>query len=206
MKQNNINIKMVYKIEKIAIKNLKPYERNAKRHPEEQVDQIAERMKEVGFLVPILIDEKNEIIAGHGRHLAAIKLGMKVVPCVRSKNLTPEQTKAFRIADNKVAESAWDEELVFQEISDLLENGIDIESTGFNEKEIADMIREMEEPERKVKSEGRRMKKKRAKRGNGGAAKSEKPKFRVMVQCRNSREKEALIERFRGEGLECWGI
>ena len=86
-----------FKTEMVPIVDLIPYIQNPKAHPAGQVDKIASSIKNFGFLVPLVIDGGNEIVAGHGRLLAAQKLGLGVVPCVRADNLTPAQVKAFRI-------------------------------------------------------------------------------------------------------------
>ena len=107
---------------KIANKNisdLKPYENNP-RINDHAVEQVANSINEFGFKVPLVVDKKNVIVAGHTRLKAAIQLGIKQVPCVVADDLTPEQIKGFRLADNKVAESAlWDEEMLAIELDDL---------------------------------------------------------------------------------------
>lgn len=102
-----------------STKDIKAYEKNAKKHPKEQVEYIANSITEFGFKIPIIIDSNNVIVAGHGRLLAAKKLGLKEVPCIIADDLTPEQIKAFRLADNKVAESDWDNDLLGEELLDL---------------------------------------------------------------------------------------
>ena len=121
----------------IAIKALQPYERNARTHSPEQIDKIADSIREFGFLNPVLIDSNNMIIAGHGRVLAAKKLKMKEVPYLRVEDLTPTQVRAYILADNKLAEDAgWDELLVSQELEALQEENFDIELTGFSLDDI----------------------------------------------------------------------
>ena len=117
-------------IVKIKIDKIKKYARNAKKHPQEQIDFIANSIKEFGFKVPILLDENFEIIAGHGRYLASKKLKIKELPCIIADDLTPEQIKMFRLADNKVAESEWDFDLLGLEI-DGLSNLFNIGDFGF---------------------------------------------------------------------------
>ena len=103
------------------IDELIPYVNNPKQHPAEQVDKIASSIKNYGFTVPMVIDGQNEIIMGHGRLQAAKKLGMEEVPCIVRDDLTESQVKALRIADNKVAESEWDIEILLTEIDGLEE-------------------------------------------------------------------------------------
>ena len=87
---------------------LTPYAKNAKRHPDDQVEHIANRIREFGFRQPIVVDADNVVVIGHGRLLAAKKLGLDSVPCVRADDLTDEQVRALRLADNKTNESEWD--------------------------------------------------------------------------------------------------
>ena len=101
----------VYK--KTKVKDLIPYARNSRTHSDEQIDQIARSIQEFGFLAPIIINEKNEIIAGHGRLMAAKKIGMDEVPCIDASHLTDAQRKAYVIADNKLPELAgWNLSLI----------------------------------------------------------------------------------------------
>lgn len=125
------------------INNLIPYARNARTHSDAQVLQIAASIREFGFLNPILIDDKNNIIAGHGRVLAARKLGLKEVPCVLHDHLTETQRKAYILADNKTALNAgWDEDLLRLELRELGDMGFDLELTGFGLDEVGTMILE----------------------------------------------------------------
>ena len=90
-------------IEKVAIESLIPYVNNAREHSEEQVDQIAASIKKFKFNNPVLIDQTSGILAGHGRVLAAKKLGLKTVPCIKLDHLSDAEKKAYIIADNKIA-------------------------------------------------------------------------------------------------------
>lgn len=103
----------------IKLTDLKPYNKNAKKHPKEQIKQIAESIKQFGWAQPIVIDEKNEIIIGHGRLYAAKELNLKTAPCYVLKNLTEEQKKKLRLLDNKLNESEWDIDLLQDELKDL---------------------------------------------------------------------------------------
>jgi hypothetical protein len=109
---------------------LKPYEKNAKKHPAEQVEHIANSIREFGFRQPLVIDKDNVLVIGHGRLLAAKKLGLDTVPCVRADDLTDEQIKALRLADNKTNESEWDFDLLGDELDDILK--IDMSMFGFD--------------------------------------------------------------------------
>lgn len=116
----------------IKITDIKPYEKNAKKHPKDQVDMIAKSIMEFGFAQPIVIDKDNVIIVGHGRLLASQKLGLSEVPVMKLDNLSKEQANAYRLADNKLNESEWDMKLVVDELVDLDTAGYDIEITGFS--------------------------------------------------------------------------
>lgn len=101
------------------IRDLKPYKKNAKRHTKKQVEQIANSIEEFGFTQPVLIDKDNNVVAGHGRILGARKAGLKQVPTICLNDLTEEQIKAYRLVDNKLNESEWDEVLLTQELDEL---------------------------------------------------------------------------------------
>jgi len=114
------------------IGSIKPYERNAKKHPEEQVQHIANSLKRFGWKQPLVVDKDGVVVVGHGRLLAAKKLGLKSVPCVCADDLTEAEIKAFRLADNKTNESAWDDELLDLELDELAElDDIDMSDYGF---------------------------------------------------------------------------
>ena len=118
---------------RVAISDLIPYINNAKIHTEDQVTRIASSIREFGFLNPVLIDANKNVIAGHGRIMAAKKLGLEEVPCVYVEGLTDAQRKAYILADNRLAEMAdWDMDLVKGELEELQELGFDIELTGFD--------------------------------------------------------------------------
>lgn len=101
------------------IKDIKPYEKNPRKN-DQAVAYVANSIKEFGFKVPIVIDSDGVIVAGHTRYKASKKLGLEKVPCIIADDLTPEQIKAYRLADNKVAEKAeWDFDLLFDELSEI---------------------------------------------------------------------------------------
>jgi site-specific DNA-methyltransferase (adenine-specific) len=135
------------KIEYLSVGKLKPYEKNAKKHPTDQVEHIANSIREFGFRQPLVIDKDNVLVIGHGRLLAAKKLGLDTVPCVRVDDLTDEQIKALRLADNKTNESEWDFDLLGGELDDIFD--IDMSEFGFeleDEEEPAEIV-EDEAPE-----------------------------------------------------------
>jgi site-specific DNA-methyltransferase (adenine-specific) len=128
-------------LETIQIDALIPYARNSRTHSDGQVAQIASSIKEFGFTNPVLIDGGGGIIAGHGRVLAARKLGMSEVPCIRLDHLTEAQKRAYVIADNRLAlNSGWDTEMLKVEFADLQELGFDLELTGFDLDEIKELL------------------------------------------------------------------
>jgi len=107
-------------IVKLKISELKPYPKNAKQHPKKQIDLLVENIKRFGFTTPVLIDKNNEVIAGHGRLLALKELGKDEVPCVRMDDLSEEEVKALRLADNQIAQMGdFDMGLVIEELKGL---------------------------------------------------------------------------------------
>jgi DNA modification methylase len=136
-------------IEHLPVEDLIPYAKNSRTHSPEQTAQIAASIREFGFTNPVLIGSDNDIIAGHGRVLAARKLGLVEVPCIRLGYLTDAQKRAYVIADNKLALNAgWDEELLKIELAGLRDDdGFDLGLTGFSEDELSAMFAEEEEIE-----------------------------------------------------------
>lgn len=128
-------------IERIALETLVPYARNARTHSEAQVAQIAASIREFGFTNPVLVAGDNTIIAGHGRVMAARKLGLDVVPCLRLAHLTDAQRRTYILADNKLALNAgWDDELLALELGGLRDEGYDLGMTGFSVEEIDTLL------------------------------------------------------------------
>lgn len=125
------------KIEQLSVDVLIPYSNNARTHSDDQVTQIASSIKEFGFNNPILVDKNNGVIAGHGRLMAAKKLGLNEVPCIRLEHLTDAQRKAFILADNKIAlNSGWDYDLLKVEVEGLSDSDFRLELLGFDVNEL----------------------------------------------------------------------
>ena len=119
---------MALKIEYLPVGKLLRYAKNSRTHSDEQVEQLVNSIREFGFTNPVLIDEKNELIAGHGRLAAAEILEMDKVPAIRLSNLSEKQKKAYRIADNKLALNAgWDMQLLAEEVKELMDDDFDID-------------------------------------------------------------------------------
>ena len=121
------------KIESLPIERLIPYARNSRTHSDAQIAQVAASIREFGFTNPVLIDAEDGIIAGHGRVMAARKLRLEKVPCIRLAHLSDTQKRAYVIADNKLALNAgWDEEMLGLELAELREVDFDLDLTGFD--------------------------------------------------------------------------
>lgn len=173
--ENNLNV--IYK----NLDEIIPYENNP-RNNELAVEKVKNSIKEFGFNVPILIDENDIIIAGHTRYKASEELGLKEVPCIYMEHLTPVQVRAFRLADNKVAEfSDWDFEKLEEEI-----NSIENEFTGFSTEEMEKMFGADEEEE--------------SFNDVGGDLKET---IEVIIECEDEQEQRELYERMTAEGYTC---
>lgn len=173
MEQLNI----VYK----SIKQLKPYKKNAKKHPKEQIEQIANSIKEFGFTQPVIIDKHDCVVAGHGRILGAKKAGLKQVPTVCLEDLTEEQIKAYRLVDNKLNESEWDYNLLDEEINKLLTTDIDMSLFGFDGTLTDDDLEKaLKEVKFKVKE-----------------------KHLVIVECKTEDETKILQDKLKKKGYDC---
>lgn len=167
-------LNIVYK----PIKELKPYKKNAKKHNKEQVEQIANSIKEFGFTQPVIIDKHNSVVAGHGRILGAKKAGLKQVPTVCLEDLTEEQIKAYRLVDNKLNESEWDYNLLDYELENLAED-IDMDLFGFE-------MDEQQEKETKKKVEF-----------------EIKEKYEVHIICKDEKQMEQVYNKTKGMGIDC---
>lgn len=126
----------------VLVRDLIPYEKNAKQHPDDQVEHIANSIREFGFRQPLVVDADNVVVIGHGRLLAAKKLGMDEVPCVRADDLSDAQIKALRLADNKTNESGWEFDALESELDelsvdfDMSDFGFDISEESFDESDL----------------------------------------------------------------------
>ncbi len=129
------------RIELWPIDRLRPYERNPRTHSDEQVDQIAASMVEFGWTNPVLVDEQGGILAGHGRLLAARKLGLAEVPVIRFEHLSEAQKRAYLIADNQLAlQAGWSEELLAAELAWLRDERFDLDLVGFDASELERLL------------------------------------------------------------------
>lgn len=169
-------------IEDVKIADIKPYERNQKKHPESQVKNIAKSIEKYGFVQPIVIDKNNEIIIGHGRYMAGGDiLGMKTVPCVRAENLTEQQIRELRILDNKLNESDWDMDKLKLDLDDLDFSNFDID---FKIKSIDDFDNFTEDNRKDLSDDVHST-------------------FEVIVECENELEQEKIFNQLQSEGLSC---
>ncbi len=173
-----------------SVDALIPYARNSRTHSDAQVAQIAASIREFGWTNPVLIDGENGIIAGHGRILAARKLGMDEVPCIELAGLTDTQRRAYIIADNKLALNAgWDDELLAVELGELNAAEFDMALIGFDAGELSAAMGLDEELD-------------------GDAPKIDegidyKEKFAIIVECADEAEQQATFERLDGMGFTC---
>ncbi len=166
-------------IQTINIKDLKPYEKNP-RHNDEAVKYVTESIKQFGVKVPLVIDKDNVIVCGHTRYKACKKLGITEIPCVIADDLTEEQIKAFRLADNKTSEFAeWDYSLLDEELSDIID--LDMGDFGFGDDD--------EEEEKEIERDD--------------LSDSVKETFEVIIECTDEMQQEAVYTRLTSEGMKC---
>ena len=164
--------------------DLIPYVNSPRKNDGPAVDTVASSIKNFGFKVPIVVDASGEIVAGHTRHKAALKLGLDEVPVVVASDLTPAQIKAFRIADNRVAaESEWDFDLLEIELEGL--EGFSVEDLGFDVGEL-DFGLDDEEPKEAV-----------------DLSDNISETFEVVVELESENEQEEIYSRLTGEGYTC---
>ena len=161
-----------------GIKDIKPYEKNPRKN-DSAVDAVANSISQFGFRVPVVIDKDNVIVCGHTRYKAAKKLGLDKVPCVVADDLTDEQIKAYRLADNKVSELAeWDIDLLGEELDGIFD--IDMSDFGFNLEEEEDTPTDREDLSDKVGET-----------------------YEVIVECVNEIEQEQIYNKLIGDGYSC---
>ena len=122
----------IAKLQEVAVSDLRPYENNAKFHGKDQIEKLKNSITAFGFLTPCLIDRDMNLIAGHGRVMAAKELGMEKVPCVMLEDLSEEERRAYILADNRLGElGEWDLSTESSELHWLMDAGFDIDVTGF---------------------------------------------------------------------------
>ncbi len=140
------------KITEVSVKELKPYAKNTKKHDKTQIANVAESIKQYGFVQPIVVDKDNSIVIGHCRYEAAKKLKLETVPCVCVDELTDEQVKALRIVDNKSNESPWDMEFLADELAeiDLSDFDLDFGINAVDENDIPNVEEKELKPYKKV--------------------------------------------------------
>jgi ParB-like chromosome segregation protein Spo0J len=133
-------------IEQWDVARLKPYANNARTHSDDQIAKIAASLVEYGWTAPVMVADDGEIVAGHGRLLAAQHLGLNEVPIIQLSHLTPEQVRAYRIADNRLSElSGWDDELLAAELHTLNAAGFDLGLTGFEGEDLDRLLAPLDE-------------------------------------------------------------
>ncbi|MFH8134201.1 ParB/Srx family N-terminal domain-containing protein [Pantoea osteomyelitidis] len=138
-----MNNKNRLQVKYLHLEALIPYARNARTHSTEQVEQLAASIQEFGWTNPVLVDESGEIIAGHGRVMAAEQLAIDEVPCITLAGLSDVQKRAYRLADNRLPLNAgWDEFLLKNELVDLQAENFDLLLAGFDDRELDDLLGE----------------------------------------------------------------
>lgn len=173
------------KVETRKIEELLPYAKNSRTHSDFQVNQIASSIKEFGFTNPVLITTDGEIIAGHGRVLAAMRLRMDEVPCITLGHLTDTQRRAYVIADNQLALNAgWDYEMLNTELDFLREESFNLDLLGFPSLDFENKDEEEMSTEVEEESES-------------------KKEFLIIIECLDEMEQREQYERLTTEGVKC---
>lgn len=174
------------KIKYVPTKHLEPYSGNSRTHSTDQIDQIVRSINEFGFTNPILLGDGNEVVAGHGRLQAALRLNLDFVPTITLEGLTKAQRKAYVIADNQLALNAgWDLDLLRIEINDLDLLNFDLNLLGFNDQELANIIDGLEEIVPELKEE------------------SYSQIFNLVVSCSDETEQEKIYNELTAKGYKC---
>lgn len=163
----------------LSLEQLKPYNKNPRKN-DKAIKYVANSIKEFGFKNPIIIDKDNVIIAGHTRYEASKKLGLEKVPCIMASDLSEEQVKAFRLADNKVSEiSEWDNDLLLDELNDII--NIDMSAFNFDINVDLDDIVEKDIEDKANYNEN----------------------YSIIVKCENDVELEETFYKLTQEGYKC---
>lgn len=172
-------------VERRSVDSLIPYARNARTHSDEQVAQLAASIKEWGWTTPVLVDEEGSIIAGHGRVMAARKLGIEEIPVMVARGWSEAQRRAYVLADNKLAlNSGWDMDLLKIELQEVGEANFDLEKIGFSVGEMSALFDVHEEEETKEQKELVSV-------------------FEVAVECASETEQETVFNILTKEGYKC---
>lgn len=172
-------------VEVLNVADLRPYGKNPRKHSDDHLRQLWASIVEFGWTQPILIDEENLILAGHGRYGAAKIGGLERVPCLRLIGLSNAQKQAVIVSDNKLTEnSTWDQGLLMAEIAELIEVDFDISILGFSENELDDLLGTSEESEDQSEDL------------NNGV-------FEILLECTNEAEQVKLLEEFDERGIKC---
>ena len=171
----------------VDVSGLVPAARNARTHSDSQVAQIAASIREFGFTNPVLTDGKGGIVAGHGRVLAALSIGMTQVPVIELSHLTAAQRRAYMLADNKLALNAgWDDELLRLELGSLYIEGFDLSLTGFDFMEMRDIIFPID---RSAKS--------------GDSKLSASLSYQIVIDCADEDQQAEILGDLRERGIQC---
>jgi ParB-like chromosome segregation protein Spo0J len=176
------------RVERRDVEALIPYARNARTHSDEQVSQIAASVREWGWTVPVLVDGEGGIIAGHGRVLAAKKLGLKDIPVMVAIGWSEGQKRAYILADNKLPENAgWDDKLLRIEVGELKALDFKMDLLGFSEAELGKLSAAP------------------AGAGDTDAAPKlgEDLQYQIVIKCRDELHQTELLDAFEAQGLDC---
>jgi ParB-like chromosome segregation protein Spo0J len=170
----------------VSVASLVPYARNSRTHSQQQVDKIAASIREFGFLNPIIVDGENGIIAGHGRVMAAQKLGLTDLPVIEASHLTEAQRRAYVIADNRLAlDAGWDNELLKVELQDLDAQDFDLTLTGFELGELTSLFDEPKAEDELPEQQDL------------------KATFEVAVECNDETQQETVFNLLIQQGYKC---
>jgi len=176
-------MEIIYK----KIDELHGYDKNARIHGDDQIQQIALSIKNFGFNDPIEIDDTNTILSGHGRLAAAIKLGLSEVPTITHGHMDDDQRKAYILAANRIAmNSTWDNLLLKEEFLTLQDHAFDLSLTGFGDDEIFEILDEHEIVDSKSPDNQKY-----------------NSVYEIIIECNDENEQELMFNRFQEEGLKC---